>query len=64
MRRIAGAQPDLTDLAWERWQVTPAERHDVPPAIRLPDQAERIIRTEFAPLDAVLRSFRGNPAEQ
>ncbi|MCF3975116.1 glycosyltransferase family 61 protein, partial [Paracoccus salsus] len=33
-------------------------------AIRLPDQAERIIRTEFAPLDAVLRSFRGNPAEQ
>jgi hypothetical protein len=64
LRRIAGFGPaDLTDLAIERWEISPAEIRDVPPAICLPGQAERITRTEFAPLRDVLMSLHGDPCE-
>lgn len=63
LRRMAGVNaPALTDLACERWQISPAELREVPPAICLPDQVERITRTEFAPRDAVLEALEGDPA--
>ncbi|MCF3974881.1 glycosyltransferase family 61 protein [Paracoccus salsus] len=64
LRRMAGRRPGtLTDHAVETWQISPAETRPVPPVICLPGQAERITRTAFAPLDVVLRSLRGDPAE-
>lgn len=55
--------PDLTDLACESWQISPPETRQVEPVIILPGQAERIVRTEFASLDMVLRSLIGDHAE-
>ncbi|MDP5306190.1 glycosyltransferase family 61 protein [Paracoccus spongiarum] len=64
IRRIAGLQSQaLTDLACDRWQVCPGETREVPPVICLPDQPARITRTEFAPIDAVLKSLSGDPTE-
>lgn len=64
-RRMVGLpMRDLTDRAYDSWQVSPAETRAVPPAICLPGQAERITRTEFAPLTAVVKSLQGDPAEQ
>lgn len=64
LRRMAGLRGrDLTELAVDRWEICPAEIREVPPVILLPGQAERITHTEFAPIEAVLQSLRGDPAE-
>ncbi|SDX72356.1 Protein of unknown function [Ruegeria halocynthiae] len=44
----------------DRWEVAQADDNHVPPAVFLPGQLERIEDTEFAPVDAVIRSFRGD----
>lgn len=64
LRRIARVVgPELIDQAVERWEISPAEVREVPPAFYLPNQVERITRTEFAPRDVVLRSLRGDAGE-
>lgn len=62
-RLVGLPRPELTDLAIERWEISPAETREVPPVIALPGQAERITRTEFAPIEAVLQSLAGDSAE-
>ena len=65
LRRMLGLNRKILDTAAvERWEIAPAEAMDVPPVICLPGQAERITRTEFAPLDVVVRSLSGDPAER
>lgn len=65
LRRMTGRQRrELTELAVETWDISPAETREVPPVICLPGQAERITRTEFAPREAVLQSLAGDPAER
>jgi len=54
---------ELAAAAIDSWELAPAEIMDVPPVIALPGQAELITRTEFAPVDIVLRSLSGDPAE-
>lgn len=64
LRRMVGCPGgNLLDLASDSWEINPAETRAVPPVISIPGQAERIVRTEFAPLDAVLKSLDGDPAE-
>lgn len=53
----------LQDMASRSWQIAPPEQRWVEPAIILPGQVDRITRTEFAPIDVVLRSLHGDPAE-
>jgi Glycosyltransferase 61 len=53
----------IAAAAIERWVIAPAELMEVPPAIYVPGQIERIARTEFAPLDHTIRSLAGDPAE-
>lgn len=63
LRRFAGLPAqELFDLAEERWEISPAETLPELPVICLPNQAERITKTEFAPLDMTLRSIEGDPA--
>jgi hypothetical protein len=50
---------DLESEAVDRWTVSPASPSAIAPALYLPGQLEKIRRTEFAPLDLVLDSFRG-----
>ncbi len=64
LRTFGLSRDTLAEMAVERWEIAPAEVMNVPPAIILPGQVERITRTEFAPLDVVLASLAGNPAEQ
>ena len=64
LRTFGLGRDTLAEMAVERWEIAPAEVMNVPPAIILPGQVERITRTEFAPLDVVLASLTGNPAEQ
>lgn len=54
---------DIAAAAVEQWEIAPAEVMEVPPAIHVSSQIERITRTEFAPLDHTIRSLAGNPAE-
>ncbi len=63
-RRFGGTVPDITARAVERWEVSPASEHEVPPVIVLPGQVERITRTEFGSLDDVIGSLAGNPREK
>jgi hypothetical protein len=64
-RHMLGLSNDeLAAAAVESWEIAPAEVKEVPPAICLPGQTERITRTEFAPLDVVIRSLAGDPAER
>lgn len=64
MRRVARLRvPDLTEQAVDRWEIHPAEELEIPPAICLPNQVERITRTEFAPKDMVVRSLSGARSE-
>lgn len=58
-RRLGPALPDLLARAADRWVIDPGGPWPVPAAIALPGQADRIARTEFTPLDNVLRSFAG-----
>jgi hypothetical protein len=61
LRRLAGhTPPALTDLAVDRWEVSPAERLFQPPAIFLPDQLDRIRTTEFSDMPSTLVACRGN----
>lgn len=64
LRRLVGLpMQDLTRIARDQWEISPAETREVPPVICLPDQVERITHTEFAPLHATLKSLEGDPAE-
>lgn len=56
---IGHPAPDLLTLSEDRWEASPASESYAPPALFLPDQIERIRDTEFAPVDAVIQSFRG-----
>lgn len=60
LRKLIGHPlPDLTAVASDRWQVSPGDVRPVPPAICLPGQLDRIRATEFVPIAAVIRAFRG-----
>lgn len=61
---LARGGQTLEQVAVESWEIAPSEYRNVPPVFILPGQAERIIRTEFAPLDLVLHSLKGNPREE
>lgn len=64
LRQVLGLNPSsLEKAASDCWQLSPAEIRMTPPAIVLPGHLERIMRTEFAPLDVVLQSLAGDPAE-
>lgn len=54
---------DLAAAADERWHVAPAETLEVPPAIILDGQAERITQTMFTTLPLLIQSLDGDPAE-
>lgn len=54
---------DLAAAADERWHVAPAETREVPPAIILDGQAERITQTIFTTLPLLIQSLAGDPAE-
>jgi hypothetical protein len=62
-RRISQflSQPvlDLEREAIERWTISPPSERFIEPAVFLPGQLEKIVRTEFAPLDAVVSALRG-----
>ncbi len=61
IRKLMGIPvPDLLAGANDRWEVAPGSERYLPPAVCLPGQFERIRNTEFATLDEVLRSFRGD----
>lgn len=65
LRHMLGLSRDeIAAAAVESWEIAPNEIMNVPPAICLPGQAERITKTEFAPLDMVIRSLAGDPAER
>lgn len=51
--------PDLLARSDDTWEVAPGGAGYVPAAVFLPGQIERIRDTEFAPIDAVIQSFRG-----
>lgn len=64
LKRLAGiGQIDLQGAAVDHWEIAPGETREVPPVICLPNQVERITRTEFAPLDIVIASLAGDPSE-
>ena len=58
-KTVGRPMPDLLEGAQDTWQAAPGGDRHVPPAICLPGQIDRIRDTEFTPLDAVIRSFRG-----
>ncbi len=51
--------PDFLTQADDHWDVAPGHTAYIPPAIFLTGQLDRIRDTEFAPVDDVIRSFRG-----
>jgi len=64
LRRTLGVNiRDLAAAAVERWEIAPAEIMCELPAVILPNQVERITRTEFAPLETVLDSLLGKPEQ-
>jgi Glycosyltransferase 61 len=58
-RRLVGLYRDVACEAVEQWTVSGASQRPVPPARFLPGQLEKILDTEFAPVDTVVRAFRG-----
>ena len=50
---------DLESRAVEQWTISPASQRTVPAALFLPGQLERILGTEFAPIESVVREFQG-----
>ncbi|MBU3030646.1 glycosyltransferase family 61 protein [Paracoccus sp. XHP0099] len=62
-RLVGHHMRELTELAVERWEISPAETREVPPVILLPGQAERVTAVEFASREAVMASLPGDPAE-
>ena len=60
IRKFMGRSlPDITALATDRWEVSPATLVHIPPAMSLPGQAERIQGTEFATIEHVVRVLKG-----
>lgn len=51
---------DLESVAVERWQIAPSSERHVPAAKFLPGQIEKIVASEFAPMDVVIRALRGD----
>lgn len=65
LRGLLGVnQIDLAGVAQDVWEIAPGETAEIPSVICLPNQVGRITRTEFAPLDIVVASMAGSPAEQ
>lgn len=60
MSRLVGhAAPEPESVAHEWWEIAPAERRRVAPAIALPGQIERVTRTEFGTKPEVIRHLLG-----
>lgn len=56
-----GRQPlDLESRAVERWTVSPSSERSVQSARFLPGQLDKILGTEFAPLETVIGAFQGS----
>lgn len=59
LKLMGEPSPDMISLAHERWDASPASVQHVEPAIYLPDQIDRILATEFASKEHVVRTLRG-----
>lgn len=57
-RKVGRPAPDVILRAAERWEIAPGGIVEVPPAIMLPGQIERIIGTEFGSLEQTLFALR------
>ncbi|WP_347266558.1 glycosyltransferase family 61 protein [Paracoccus sp. (in: a-proteobacteria)] len=54
---------NFLDTAIEHWEVSPAEKVNIPGGIWLPDQVEHIAQTEFGGLSDILAQMLGDPQE-